>query len=345
MISLYELKNKLNYQAKEFAQLLELPSLYAQGLWSEGVYSCPSFTQTHEQLEAAFANKSLESILDHDSFRYLMINECDDQHIIESLHREVNEMASRIERLMLVDYGALEVISAIYRVLGLPDEANFIVNTGANFKLDWQPYFSQFEDPTAVQYADLRLHGCYYRLIASKFPFSKVTLDKIKKYLYITHLNYAGELEEDTRGEVSFADHENWLISTLELFIGGKLSNKGLSPTTFKIDGMRYLVHGFPLKPSLVSGVHKPELVLQVKNLDGNQKFIVRIEQQTLVFYARRIDKRFFNTISYAKYVSLFESSVLSHADAAKSLLDVGGVKYLSCFRPYSLEDIKEGGL
>ena len=50
MISLYQLKNKLNKQAKEFAELLEFPDLYAQGLWARGVYNCPHFSDTHKHL-------------------------------------------------------------------------------------------------------------------------------------------------------------------------------------------------------------------------------------------------------------------------------------------------------
>lgn len=129
---------------------------------------------------------------------------------------------------------------------------------------------------------------------------------------------------------------------TLELFNSGKVSKTQFSPTTFKIEGMRYLVYGFPLVPSYVSDWHKPDLCLQVKNVDGDQKFTIRIDQQSLIFYARRVDTNFFNTIDYEKYISLYQSSVLSHFDADKNLLEVDGVKYLSFFRPFSIEDNKE---
>jgi len=133
----------------------------------------------------------------------------------------------------------------------------------------------------------------------------------------------------------------HWLVLTLELFSSGKVNKAQFNPTTFKIEGMRYLVYGFPLIPSFVSDWHKPDLCLRVKNLDGDQKFIVRIEQQDLVFYARRVDTNFFNTIDYEKYISLYQSSVLSHFDADNNLLKVDGVKYLSFFRPFSVEDMK----
>ena len=105
---------------------------------------------------------------------------------------------------------------------------------------------------------------------------------------------------------------------------------------------MRYLVYGFPLIPSFVSDWHKPDLCLRVKNLDGDQKFIVRVDQQALVFHARSVDINFFNTIDYEKYISLYQASVLSHFDADNNLLKVNGVKYLSFFRPFCLEDKKE---
>ncbi|MBO1256652.1 hypothetical protein J3L16_13245 [Alteromonas sp. 5E99-2] len=340
MISLYQLKNKLNIQAKEFAKLLEFPDLYAQGLWARGVYNCSHFSQAHERLQDAFDSRNLNSILEHNSFKYLMINEYDDQEIIDSLHKEIESMASEIESLMLVDIDTLELISTIYKVLGLPEDAQFIVNTGADFRLEWRPYFDSFDDPLIVQYADLKLDGCYYRLIASKFPFEQLTIDNIKKYMYITHVNHDGEFEGCISDGNSFSKHENWLMLTLELFNSGKVNKTQFNPTTFKIEGMRYLVYGFPLIPTFASDWHKPELCLQVKNVDGDQKFIVHIDQQTLVFYARRVDTNFFNTIDYEKYISLYQSSVLSHFDADNSLLKVDEVKYLSFFRPFCIEDI-----
>lgn len=342
MISLYQLKNKLNIQAKEFAELLEFPDIYAQGLWARGVYNSPHFSDTHNSLTETFEHKRLESILKHDSLKYLMINECDDQEIIDSLHKEIESMANRIESLMLVDIETLELVSAIYQVLGLPDDAKFVINTGPDFRLEWQPYFDAFDDPSIVQYADLKVHGCYFRLIASKFPFEKLSLDNIKKYMYINHVNHDGEFEGCISDGNSFSKHEHWLMLTLELFNSGKVSKTQFSPTTFKIEGMRYLVYGFPLVPSYVSDWHKPDLCLQVKNVDGDQKFTIRIDQQSLIFYARRVDTNFFNTIDYEKYISLYQSSVLSHFDADKNLLEVDGIKYLSFFRPFSIEDNKE---
>ena len=48
------------------------------------------------------------------------------------------------------------------QALGLPEDAKFIVNTGADFRLEWRPYFDAFDDPLIVQYADLKVHGCYF---------------------------------------------------------------------------------------------------------------------------------------------------------------------------------------
>ena len=341
MISLYQLKNKLNKQAKEFAELLEFPDLYAERLWSIGVYNCSNFSQVHERLKEAFDGDELEPLLQHGSLKYLMINEYDDLEIIESLHKEIESMAIRIESLMLVDIETLELVSAIYKVLGLPDDANFIVNTGADFRLEWRPYFDALDDPLLVQYADVKVHGGYYRLIATKFPYGKISLDNIKRHLYAINLQQDGEFEGSISSGNSLSKHEDWLVMTLELFNKEVSSNARLNVTTFKIEGDRYLVYGFPVLPSLVSSWHKPELALQFKNLDGEQKFIVRIDQQALVFYALRIDASVFNTINYEKRISLFQMGILSHVDADGKLLEVERVKYLTCFRPYCVEDMK----
>lgn len=97
MISLNQLQNKLNNQTKNFALLLEFPQQYAERLWSIGVYDCATIPQAHERLRDVFDSNDLNSILTHDSFKYLIINEYDDQEIIESLHKEITAMASRIE--------------------------------------------------------------------------------------------------------------------------------------------------------------------------------------------------------------------------------------------------------
>jgi|GEM_PF-725201 len=341
MISLNQLQNKLNNQTKNFALLLEFPQQYAERLWSIGVYDCATFPQAHERLRDVFDSNDLNSILTHDSFKYLIINEYDDQEIIESLHKEITAMASRIESQMFVDIETLELVSAIYKVLGLSEDAKFIINTGANFRLEWRPYFDAYDDPLAVQYADLKVHGCYYRLIATKFPFEKISFDNIKSYLYKIKWEHDGEFEGCISNGNSLSKHEDWLMMTLELFNSGIGNDARLNPTTFEIERVRYLVYGFPLVPSLVSDWHKPDLNLQVKNLDGDQKFIVRIDQQSLIFYARRVEASLFNTIDCEKHISLYRASVLAHFDADDELLKVNGVKYLTCFRPYSLEDTR----
>ncbi len=341
MISLNQLQNKLNNQAKSFALLMEFPILFAEKLWANGVYTLSQFSEVHEDLKSVFNENELEQILEHKTLKYLMINEFDDQEIIDSLHTEIEMMASRIENQMLVDIETLELVSVIYKVLGLDEEAKFIVNTGADFTLEWRPYFDAFNDPLIIQYADLIVHGCYYRLIATKFPFEKISLNTIKRYMHKVIWEHDGDYEGCISRGNSFSKHEDWLTMTLELFNSGKVNDDRLNPTTFEIEGGRYLIYGFPLNPSLVSDWHKPELALHVKNLDGEQKFIIRIDQQQLIFYARRVDKSTFNTVNCNELIDTFNLGVLSHFDADDNLLEINRIKYLTCFRPYSLEDMK----
>lgn len=341
MISLNQLQNKLNYQAKTFALLMEFPILYAEKVWANSVYSLSQFSEVHDVLEHAFKENELDLILEHKTLKYLMINEFDDQEIINSLHVEIEIMVSRIESKVLVDFDSLELVSVIYKVMGLPLDAKFIVNTGAGFTLQWRPYFDAFSDPLIIQYADLSVHGCYYRLIATKFPFEKLSFNNLKRYMHWLNWEHNGDIEGCISRGNSFSKHENWLTITLELFNNGKVNDERLNPTTFEIEGERYLVYGFPLVPSLVSEWQKPELNLHVKNLDGEQKFLIRIDQQQLIFYARRVDKSTINTVNSSELIDAFNLGVLSHFDADDKLLDVNGIKYLTCFRPYSSEDMK----
>ena len=180
MISLNHLQNKLNKQASAFSLLLELPIPYAENLWANGIFSFSTFSEAHADLSNTFNESNLETILQHDTLKYLMINEYDDQTIIESLHSEIEAMALWVANQSLVDSEVLELVSTIYKVLGLPDAARFIVNTGADFKLEWRPYFDALIDPLTIQYTDLKVHERYYRLIATKYPFEKITLNNNK---------------------------------------------------------------------------------------------------------------------------------------------------------------------
>lgn len=334
MISLYQLKNKLNKQAKDFALALNISDLYAQGLWTAGVYNCNNFSQVHEHLDSMFDFNSLESILHHDSFKYLMINEYDDNEIIDSLHKEIASMAARIEGLMLKEVDTLLLVSIIYKVLGLHDDSRFIVNTGAEFRLEWHPYYRSSNDPNQVQYADLTILGYCYRLVATKYPYNNLSLSNIKKYMYLLHSEHQDLFETNAEEHNNFLKHAGWFVKTFEQTYAEHCNDSCFTPTVFKIKGIRYIVYGFRLNSALITKQNKSDLDLRIKNIDGDQKFVVRIDQQEIMFYARRFTKRILNTVEYDKYIAEPQKGVLSHVDADERPVVVEGNKFVTFFFP-----------
>lgn len=340
MLSCYQLKNKLNSQAKKFELILELPDIYAAGLWAVGVYNCSNFYEAHRCIDETYESGGLDSILRHESLQYLIINDFEDSSIVESLHLEVFTMAKRIEQLMLENVGLLKIISTIYEVFGLPDEAKFIVNTGADFRLDWQAYFNAQSFPLDVRYADVTAHGTCFRLIATKCPFEDLSLSNIKKYISFVDSQLECRLTEISASERSqFMAHVSWLIKTYEHFHKEADKKATNSPRAFRIDGSRYYVSGFPLTSSLIPKSAKPLLKLNVKNVSGEQKFIVKIDQQALIFCIHRFDDILQYNRSCKQYSEELKSGVLSHWDAATGSIDIDENSYLSYVRPLCLQD------
>lgn len=110
MISLSHLQQKLNLQAKHFAMILTIPDLIAEGLLARGLYNCLNFRSAQQALITEYSDGKVSSLYEHDSFKYLFINEFDDDEIIEDLHQNIEKMAARIERLHIIDVAPIEII-------------------------------------------------------------------------------------------------------------------------------------------------------------------------------------------------------------------------------------------
>ncbi|AXQ98993.1 hypothetical protein [Pseudoalteromonas piscicida] len=331
MISVSQLQEKLSTQAKLFEALFELPTALAEEAIVKGVYNCNTFSGALKILEQTFSNFDLQYEIDHDQLKYLLINEYEDEVLVKSLHIEIENMASRIESLNTVKVSTLTLISNLYKLFSLHGESKFIMNTEGNFRLEWRPYFDALEDPLFVQYADFKLNNCYFRFIATKYPFEKLSIDNVNHYMHLVKHQQENDYEGCISEGNSLDKHHDWLLMTLELFTKNTAASDRLEHATFMIEGSRYLVFGIRTHDKLVSEWRKPELNVHLKQVKEVQKFIVRIGQQALVLQARLSEIN-------DDYVSKTNFHVLSHWDSNCDLLEFNGSKFCTYFRPLNIE-------
>jgi hypothetical protein len=339
MIRFSNLQNKLNMQAQCFALLLSIPDLIAEGILARGVYNFLNFDAAYNGLIRVFSDNKLQSIYEHVTLKYLLISELDDQELIDALHVDIEKMAARIEPLIHINISMLDLISCIYKVLGLRDESKFIINTCAEFRLNWRPYFEDIEDVSQVKYADLRVQNRSYRLIASKYPLKLFSYEHLENYLDRQLNPDVYSIDEEIIVLDKIEKHKKWLINSLLCFFGGKLPCEQQTPMFFTISGMRYLVFGFLLTPSVVRKVDGscPTLNLQIKNIFYEQKYVVKIDQQALVFEVNRIKTTLSNDEDLIDHQVSLKQNLMSHNDASDKWLKLKGSKFSTAFRPITV--------
>lgn len=340
MILFEQLHTKLQCQAKLFAWLLEIPELIAEGLFARGVYNFANFSAAEQALLLEYSKNNLHGIFEHDTLRYLFIGEVDDDELIDELHEKIEVMSARIVALDLIEKPQLQIISSIYKSMGLLDESRLIVNTGAEFQLNWKPYFNTLTDPTEVLFADLLVHKRTFRLIASKYPLSKLSYDNLHTYLS-RRLKQDSNLHKATLGSerVKLDKHKIWLDRNLKRAFGEVLQNGKEAPVFYKVKGKRYLIFGFMLPSGKTKKLDKelPRLNLLIKNTKEPQKYIVKIEQQALVFDVSRISKSFSNHEILNDIQIGQKKLLMSHSDASCNWFKSKGEYFAVGFRPIML--------
>jgi hypothetical protein len=342
MISLEQLHTKLQYQTKLFAWLLEIPELIAEGLFARCVYNFANFSAAEQSLRHEYSKNNLHAIFEHDTLKYLFIGEVDDDELIDELHEEIEVMSARIVSLNLIEKPQLQIISAIYKSMRLLDESRFIVKTGAEFQLNWKPYFSTLTDPTEVLYADLLVHTRTFRLVASKYPLSKLSYDNISTYLS-RRLKQNSNLHKATLGAErnKIEKHKNWLQSNLKSAFGDVLQNDSETPSFYDIQRKRYLIFGFMLPSAKAIKVDEelPRLNLLIKNTKEFQSYIIKIEQQSLVFETHRISSSFANHEAPTEMQIEQKKILMSHSDASRDWFRFKGEHFSVGFRPTKVKE------
>ncbi|MBH0067441.1 MULTISPECIES: hypothetical protein [Pseudoalteromonas] len=122
---------------------------------------------------------------------------------------------------------------------------------------------------------------------------------------------------------------------------GDVLQNGSETPAFYHIRRKRYLVFGFMLPTEKAKKINTelPKLNLLVKNTKEFQKYIIKVEQQSLVFEAHRI------STSYANHEVLTDMQIeqkkilMSHTDASNDWFALKGTRFSVGFRPIKVKE------
>jgi hypothetical protein len=229
------------------------------------------------------------------------------------------------------------------KTLRLHDESKFIINTGAVFRLNWQPYFETLTEPSEILFADLKVHSRTYRLIASKYPLEVLSYNNLEFY-WLRRLQQDDKLTREAihseKGKIE--EHKTWLLKTLKCFVGDEIPCAENTPTIFKILGKRYLVIGFMLPPHKArkADKNKSQLRLYIRNISGVQKCIVKIDQQALVFEAQIIQPSIIVREILNDHQLSISKSLMTHCDASDKWFKNKEQSFSTVFRPATVGEL-----
>jgi len=187
------------------------------------------------------------------------------------------------------------------------------------------------------------VHTRTFRLVASKYPLSTLSYDNLSTYLS-RRLKQNASLHKATLGaeRSNIEKHKSWLQSNLKSTFGDVLQNGSETPAFYSIQRKRHLVFGFMLPTEKAKKVNTalPDLNLLVKNTKEFQKYIIKVEQQSLVFETHRISTSFSNHEVLTDMQIEQKKTLMSHTDASRNWFALKGNRFSVGFRPIKVKEV-----
>jgi len=340
MISAAQLVYKLNLQATFLEKYLNLPVGFGKDLLAKAIYQCFNF----DDLSARFSDEgekiNLSDLLDNNKLKYLLICEVDDQYLKQELHQEIEQMALRIEEQVIINITRIQLISLLYKLFGLDYESKYIIQAD-ELELHWQPYFKILSNNNSVLFYDLQVNSIPFRLIATKF-----NLDAISVETFIEQIK-AEIKQSDHVAYENIESHIDWFSCCTALLTNADSDNPDELPTPFEIDGVEYVVFGFPLCPTMslkniesLSGIN-----FFILNTSEKQKFILNIAQQKLTLECLVVDDIRDGNIRLPALCHQIKNNLLSHEDACLFPIHFESAFCFFWVRPYRDTDYLENAL
>ena len=102
-------------------------------------------------------------------FKYLLICEVEDKELIDDLHIEIENMASRLDSKTVINISKIDLISNLFKLFGLENESRYIIGV-EHIDLDWKPC------PLCQDYQN---NG---NILLGKFLYGIVTRDETNRF-------------------------------------------------------------------------------------------------------------------------------------------------------------------
>jgi hypothetical protein len=337
---------KLSLQAKLLAKSLNLPSKFGNDLLATAVYQHFDFNELCESVSEFEYALSFESFSEYQKLKYLLL--CEIEYIVfnKDFHKEIENMAIRLESKTVINISKLDLISNLYKLFGLENESKYIVDA-EHLKLKWQPHFESLQDHQAVLRTDLLINKIPFRLIATKFLFDEFSFDNIKHSLN-TNLVQTDVLSAKNQKEKHpINEHSSWLVDSINCLLDIESDIPDQLPSYFKINNQNYLAYGFPLSPhlSISENDNSQNIKIQIKNTDEKQVFILNLGNERLALECIFLNKIEDGEKCYSPENQWINDTFLDHENACKFRIVFNNSYYLMIFRPFSHLDWLENAL
>jgi hypothetical protein len=346
MISSATLIKKLKLQSELLAKSFNLPKRFGYDLLATSIYQHLDFDQLCDSITESDFALSFPSLTEYQKLKYLLICEVEDQELIDDLHNEIENMALRLEELVIINISKIHTISNIYKLFGLENESKYIIDA-EHIELDWQTCFDSVQDQQVVLGSDLLINEIPFRLIATKVQFDEYTVDNFKHSLNTSLAQIDDPSLKSRQEKLQINEYLDWLVDSCNCFTNFESNNPDQHPVFFKINNLNYFVYGFPLAPHMTisNNDNCTNINIQIKDTSEKQTFILNINQERLVLDCMFLGKTCEGDSFFTPKNQWVKDTVLTHHDACGFPIVFNNTYYLLIIRPFSHIDFLENTL
>ena len=333
---------RLSLQSKLIAKFLNLPEKFGNDLLATAIYQHFDFNELCDSVTELDYALNFKSLSEYQKLKYLLICEVEDKELIEDLHKEIENMALRLEERTVINISKIDIISNLYKLFGLENESKYIVDA-EHLELKWQPCFDSLKDQQSVLCCDVIINDMQILLIATKIRFDECSTDNLKQSV----IQNAEQIERSKIEERDINAYTEWVRDSADCLSSIESSNADERPDFYKINNQNYLIYGFILAPHKQTSIKKQSsnINIHVKNTHEKQVFILNFEGGKLALECIYLHKTEDGNNSYTPQNQWVQDTLLSHPKACSFPAVFNNAYYLMPIRPFAHIDWLENAL
>ena len=342
LISYVHLDLKLERQATLLSTSLNLPIQIAKDALARAIYCEADYKSLESSLYENFNSLKSKHAMFHHWLKFLLIGEgVNDKRLIVDLRKSIDHMANRLTNIVVVNISRLQLISKIFILFGLEEDAKYI-NT-FNVSLKWLPIFNVLNREDDALQSTIILGDVSFRLIAIRYFEVKYDQFAVNKN-FKRSLLYSPQNEEELLSEANRVELlKLWFLSTHSVLNSQPMFKEENRPHVVNIKNKNYLVYGFPLNNKLCEHLDDsfPKLDIKVRNVSDKQMIILKFGKQKLTLEAKKLDDSYvIDHINYCEWTLSIKESLLTHIDARRTPVPINNSLFSLSLRPYRDSDL-----